>query len=107
MISGPPTLVNLSNDKKKGLAATIDIENIEKSEAIVLFTNEESLSKSPLAEISLYNNMKVRAILDSGSEVNFLAQSIYDTSIASGADIATSPLENVIAFRKLYNRVKK
>jgi hypothetical protein len=29
MISGPPTLVNLSNDPKKGLVGTIDYGDIE------------------------------------------------------------------------------
>jgi hypothetical protein len=52
MISGPPTLVNLSNDPKKGLVGTIDNEDIEKSEAIILFIIEESLSKSPPVEMS-------------------------------------------------------
>jgi hypothetical protein len=53
--------------------------------------------------------MKVRAILDSGSEVNLLAQSIYDTLIDSGADIPNLPLENVILVRALKrsNRAKK
>jgi hypothetical protein len=41
MISGPPTLVNLSNTRnpKNGLVGSIDNEDIEKSEAIVLFIN--------------------------------------------------------------------
>jgi hypothetical protein len=54
--------------------------------------------------------MKVRAILDSGSEVNLLTQSIYYKLIDSGADISTLTLENVIlvtAFGKRLNRVKK
>jgi hypothetical protein len=81
-----------------------------KSKATVLFINEESLSKSPLVEILLENYMKVRAILDSGSAVNLLAQSIYDKLNDSGADIATLPLENVILvteFGKRSHRVRK
>jgi hypothetical protein len=110
MISGPPTLVNFSDGPKKGLVGTIDKEDLKKSETIVLFINEENLSKTPHIDMSLINNMKSRAILDSGSEVNLLAQSTYGKLIDSGADIRTLPLENVIlvtAFGKRSNRVKK
>jgi hypothetical protein len=31
MVSGPPTLLNLSNNPKKGLVGTIDYKDIEKS----------------------------------------------------------------------------
>jgi hypothetical protein len=61
-------------------------------------------------EILLESQMKVKAILDSGSNANLLAQSIYDKLVNSGIDIPTLPLENVIlvtAFGKKSNRVKK
>jgi hypothetical protein len=109
MISGPPNLVNFNDEPKERLVGTID-EDTEKSEAIVLFNNKESLSRSPLVEISLGNNMKVRASLHSGGEVNLLAESIYDKLIDSGADIPILPPENVVlvtAFGKRSNRVTK
>jgi hypothetical protein len=96
MVSGPPTLVNLSNGPKKGLVGTIDNEDIDRSEAVVLFINEESLSRSPLVEISLGDNMEVRAMLDSGSEVNVLAESICEKLIDLGGDIPNLLLEDVI-----------
>lgn len=82
----------------------------EESESVVLFINEDSLAKSPVVEISLTSDIKIKAILDSGSEVNLLAQSIYNKLIHSGMDIPTLPLENVIlvtAFGKRSNSVKK
>jgi hypothetical protein len=57
VISGSPTLVNLSDDPKKELTGILGNEDIEKSEAVVLFINEESLSKSPLVGNSLGNNI--------------------------------------------------
>jgi hypothetical protein len=60
MISGPPTLVNLSNDPKKGLAGTIDNEDIEKSQPIIFLHNNTILSTVQLFFSSLslpYHNM--------------------------------------------------
>lgn len=45
-VSGPPTFVNFSNGPTKGLVGTIDNEDIERSEARLLFVNEGSLWKS-------------------------------------------------------------
>jgi seryl-tRNA(Sec) selenium transferase len=57
---------------------------------------KQELSRSPLVEISLANNMKIRTILDMGSETNLLAEGVYEELVKSGVDILTLPLENVI-----------
>jgi hypothetical protein len=43
MISGPPTLFNFSNGPTKGLVGTINNDDVERSEARVLFINEGNL----------------------------------------------------------------
>jgi hypothetical protein len=85
-------------------------EELEKSEIIVLFINKGSLARSSSIEISLTKYIQVKIILDSGSEVNLLAQSVYDKFIDSGMYIPTLPLEKVIlvtASGKRSNKVKK
>jgi hypothetical protein len=88
-------LVNLSHNTET--IETIGNEDIEKSEAIVYYT-------SPLVEISLGNDMKVRVILDSGSDVNLLAQSVYDKLIDSRVDIPTLSLDLGSDLVELRNR---
>jgi hypothetical protein len=44
----------------------------------------------------LENDVRIKAILDLGSDVNLLAQGIYDKLVSSGIDIPTLPLENVM-----------
>jgi hypothetical protein len=81
-----------------------------KSEVTILFINEENLSKSPLVEVLFEGEVKVRAILDSGSDVNLLSQNVYDKLVSTGINIPTLPLENVIlvtAFGKRSIRVRK
>jgi hypothetical protein len=54
--------------------------------------------------------MVIKAILDTGSEINLLAGSVYEKLIKLWADVPTLPLENatlVTAFGKKSNRSKK
>jgi hypothetical protein len=77
IVSGPLTPVGIDKIERK-LEVTLADESLNQSEATLLFINEENLSRSPLVEILLERHMKVKAILDSGSDANLLAQSIYD-----------------------------
>jgi hypothetical protein len=100
----------LSNSVKERLDVTIVNKDMMEPEATVLFINKENLSRSPLVEILLESDTKVRAILDSGSDVKLLAHDIYDKLINSGIHILTLHLQNVIlvtAFGKKTNRVRK
>jgi hypothetical protein len=92
------------------LADKLAYQDKSKFEATIFFINEETLSKSPLVEILSEREVKARAILDSGSEVNLLSQDVYNKLVSTGIDIPTLPLENVIlvtAFSKRSSRVKK
>jgi hypothetical protein len=110
MISGPLTRISSTDDSNRRQVEAADTKRTEEPESLVLFINEENLAKSPMVEISLTSDMRVKAILDSGSEVNLLAQSIYDKLLDSGMDVPTLPLENVVlvtAFGKRSSRVKR
>jgi hypothetical protein len=110
IISGPLTLISSSDDSNRRQVGTADSKRTEEPESVVLFINEENLANSPMVEISLTSDMRVKAILDSGSEVNLLAQSIYDRLLDSGMDVPTLLLENFVlatAFAERSNRVKK
>jgi hypothetical protein len=77
---------------------------------MVLVINEDSLVKSPMIEISVGEGMVIKAILDTGSKINLLAESVYEKLIKLGAGVPTLPLENitlVTAFGKQANRIKK
>jgi hypothetical protein len=69
-----------------------------------LFTNEESLVKIPMIEISVGEGMVINTILDTGSEINLLAGSVYEKRIKLGADVPTLLLENVTNWLLLSGR---
>jgi hypothetical protein len=108
--SDPFTFIETGEHTQEGLAAAgADPADLE-SGASVFFINDENWSKGPLVEVALGRDVRARAILDSGSEVNLIAQNIYDKLVSLGIDIPTLPLENVVlvtAFGKKSNRVKR
>jgi hypothetical protein len=60
-------------------------------------------------EIRVDNRVNINAILDSGSEVNLLAQRAYDKLIKSGVDLPTLPVQGVVlvtAFGKRSDRIR-
>jgi hypothetical protein len=46
----------------------------------VFFINENKLSNCPELEIEVKNGITVRAILDSGSEVNLMSERVFEQS---------------------------
>jgi hypothetical protein len=63
-----------------------------------------------VVEISEGESMVIKAILDTESEINILAGSVYEKLITLGADVPTLPLEGVTlftAFGKKSNRFKE
>jgi hypothetical protein len=61
-------------------------------------------------EVVLEKDVRIRAILDSRSDINLLSQGVYDRVASLGMDIPTLPVENVTfitAFVKRSNRVRK
>jgi hypothetical protein len=61
-----------------------------------LFINETNLPKCPEVEIVFRDGTEIRAILDSGSEVNLLSERVYDKLVKSGVEVPVLPLENVV-----------
>jgi hypothetical protein len=79
------------------------------SEYIVLFINED-ISKSPQVDVTIGDGTQISTILDSGSEVNLLSESIYEQLLKAGIEVPELPLENVVlvtAFGKCSNRIRR
>jgi hypothetical protein len=79
-------------------------------EPTILFINENKLYKSPVVELSLGNGKVIKAILDTGSEINLLTESVYLGLKESGIEIPTLPVESVVlitAFGKKSNKICK
>jgi hypothetical protein len=53
------------------------------------------------------NGTRIRAILDSGSEVNLLSERVYDRLIKSGVEAPVLPLENIVLVTAFGRRSKK
>jgi hypothetical protein len=108
LIPGPPVLNKCSSEfeeKSRDDKGKIEFKMIE---PIILFINEESLVESPIIEISVGEGMIIKAILETGSEINLLAGSVYEKLIKLRADVPILPLENVTlvtAFGKKSNRI--
>jgi hypothetical protein len=63
-----------------------------------------------MIEISVGEGMVIKAILDTGCEINLLAGSVHEKLIKFGVDVPTLLLENVTlvtAFGQKSNRIKK
>jgi hypothetical protein len=81
----------------------------KKIDQLVLFINEEILSKSPQIEIQFENKEVVIALLDSGSEVNLISQNKFDQLERSGIELLTLPVQGinlVTAFGKRSKSIK-
>jgi hypothetical protein len=86
-----------------------DIESQEEENYIVYFINENVLGQSPLLEIKFGNEVVIIAILDSGSEVNLIAQEIYVKLTKAGTNIPVLPVENIVlvtAFGRRSNKIR-
>jgi hypothetical protein len=108
IVLGPPspstrTLIN-------ELVGDDDASPEDRSEYIVLFINEDIISKSPQVNVTIGGGTQISAILDSGSEVNLLSESIYEQLLKAGIEVPELPLENVVlvtAFGKRSNRIRR
>jgi hypothetical protein len=82
----------------------------ETTDCVVFFINEATLSQSPQVEIRIAGKFILRAILDSGSEVNLISEGIYEKLTQSGVKLPTLPVEHVVlvtAFGKRSRRIKQ
>jgi hypothetical protein len=63
-----------------------------------------------MVELTLGNGIVVKAILDTGSEINLVTESMYSILMESGVEIPTLPVESVVlitAFGKKSNKIRK
>jgi hypothetical protein len=77
-------------------------------ELIVFYINDNNLADCPHIDIS-FGELRVSAVLDSGSQVCILAERVYERLIETGLQISTLPLENVAvvtAFGNMTRRIK-
>jgi hypothetical protein len=78
-------------------------------ETVVLFINEENLSKSPQVTFKFEENLRAIAILDSGSEVNLISQEVFDELSKFRNDLLILPVQGVnlvTAFGKRSKKIK-
>jgi hypothetical protein len=61
-------------------------------ELIVFYINDDNLGDCPQVDIS-FGELKVTAVLDSGSQVCILSGRVYERLVATGLQILTLPLE--------------
>jgi hypothetical protein len=107
---GPP---NPSKFTKPGnyvfneLSESEEEQEEEMAPPVVFFINEDNLSKCPQVEIVFSNGTSIRAILDSGSEVNLLSEKVYDRLVKSGVEVPVLPLENVVLVTAFGRRSRK
>jgi hypothetical protein len=86
---GPPRLSKLNSDENYDSSLeseTVGIDSTDTSDCIVFFINEANLGQSPQVQIKVGDTISINAILDSGSEVNLLAERVYNKFIKSSVD---------------------
>jgi hypothetical protein len=98
ILLGPTSLPKLTKEPKgEGqLEPELRSDLDTATDCVVLFINEANLENCPRIEISISGKFKIKAILDSGSEVNLLSEGVYEGLIKSGLQIALLPVENVL-----------
>jgi hypothetical protein len=88
-----------------------NVLEINKSECnpVILFINEENISKSPQIVIKFEDKVAATAMLDSGSEVNLISQNKFDQLQKAGMNALTLPVQGinlVTAFGKRSKSIK-
>jgi hypothetical protein len=81
-----------------------DKDNLDQT---VFFINESKLSNCLELEIDIKNGITVKAILDSGSEVNLMSGRVFEQLNKGKNDISVLPLENVVLVTASGRRTKK
>jgi hypothetical protein len=80
---GLPSLPKLAKEPKgegqqeSELSSDLDTT----TDCVVLFINEDNLGNCPRIEINISGKFKIKAIFDSGSEVNLLSEGVYEELI--------------------------
>jgi hypothetical protein len=77
---GPPNPSKFKESKDYQFNELSKVEGGQEEETttpVVFFINEDNLSKCPQVGIVFSNGARIRAILDSGSEVNWLSEGVY------------------------------
>jgi hypothetical protein len=81
----------------------------DKNDYVILFINEEIVSKSPQITIEFANKEVAVALLHSASEVNLMSQDKFDQLQKSGIEMLTLPVQGislVTAFGKKSKSIK-
>jgi hypothetical protein len=109
---GPPSLSKLAREASCDgnlESEPSEVDSTDISDCIVFFINEATQCQSPQVEIKVADRIGINATLDSGSEVNLLAERVYDKLIKSCVDITVLPVESVAlvtAFGKRSKRIR-
>jgi hypothetical protein len=107
---GPPNLSRLDSEHDNSIENEHDEASAaDLTDCIVFVINEANLCQSPQMKIQVADKFDVNAILDSGSEVNLLAESVYEKLIKSGIELPILPVQSVVlvtAFGKKSKRIR-
>jgi hypothetical protein len=107
---GPPNpskFIKPGNYEFNELSEFEEEQEEEMASPVVLFINEDNLLKCPQMEIVFSNGTSIRAILDSGSEVNLLSERVYDRLVKSGVEVPVLPIESVVLVIAFGRRSRK
>ena len=110
---GPPSTVMFAEELATDSDSEVGINERSSHDAadcIVFFINETSLGQSPQIEIMIDNKILIRAIIDSGSEVNLISEEVYESIMKAGIHLQVLPVENVVlltAFGKRSKRIRQ
>ena len=107
---GPPNPSKFKKSKDYEFNELSEVEGKQEegtTAPVVFFINEDNLSKCPQVGIVFSNGTRIRAILDSGSEVNLLSERVYDRLVKSGLEVPVLPLQNVVLVTAFGRRSKK
>jgi hypothetical protein len=82
---GPPSLPKLAKEPwGEGQLEPELRSNLETTtDCVVLFINEANLGDSPRIESNISGKFKIKAILDSGSEVNLMSEGVYEVGFTN------------------------
>jgi RNase H-fold protein (predicted Holliday junction resolvase) len=88
----------------------IGLRDINKTDPSICFIYENKSTKCPEINITFNNKICLKAIIDSGSEVNLISERAFEELTKTNSNIPILPVENVVlvtAFGKRSSKIKQ
>jgi hypothetical protein len=86
------------------------LKKLYKPDPLAYFINENRLTKCPEIDIKFNDGFSLRAIIDSGSEVNIISERAFEEMNKENQRIPALPVENVVlvtAFGRRSTKIRK